>query len=338
MRWIKIGGVVLLSVLATVLFALVSQRVAVDGDAVWAMDPGGSLYLLSEDGTLRKASAQGRLVWEVGLPQENEDGNSLRYRDMICDDSGSLYLVAQEYERQVDAAGTVQEIILAEEIQTWNGDGVQQENVLRVDKTTLSQYSTENYIRKLQMQGEILLALCCDQGRFDVIRTEPYRAGEPEVIASYDLDDGAETMEDCAALSDGTLVYSTRGGGLYALSPDGTARDLGALAGRRTMAGQLSADETDLIYFMDRSSGVLYELDLNAYTVTRLYSPDSVIDEASGCEVPGPWAPGTFAECPQIRRTPCGCASGRTRRWSPPSTRDGAGLKLPRPPWCSWLR
>lgn len=282
MRWIKIGGVVLLSVLATVLFALVSQRVAVDSDAVWAIDPGGSLYLLSEDGTLRKASAQGQLMWEVRLPQENEGGNSLRYRDMICDDSGSLFLVAQEYERQVDAAGTVQEIILAEEIQTWNGDGVQQENVLRVDKTTLSQYSTEDYIRKLQMQGETLLALCCDQGRFDVIRTEPYGTGEPEVLASYDLDDGAETMEDCAALSDGTLVYSTRGGGLYALSPDGTVRDLASLVGRSTMAGQMSADETGLIYFMDRSSGVLYELDLSAYTVTRLWSPDSVIDEASG--------------------------------------------------------
>ncbi len=282
MKWIRISGIVLLSILASVLFAFFSQQVDVDQNAVWTMDPSGSLYILSEDGGLSKVSSQGKLLWDVQLPIENEDGNSLRYQSVLSDSSGSLYLAVQEYERQVDAAGAVQDIILSEEVQTWSGDGVQQDSVLQVDKTTLSQYSTAPYIKKLQMQGEALLVLCCDQGRFDVIEAQPYSTEAPAVIASYMLEDESEEVEDCAALSDGTLVYSTKGGGLYAISPDGANQDLGQLVGRKSMVGQLSADETDLIYFMNRSSGVLYELNLNAYTVERLYSPDTVVDQSSG--------------------------------------------------------
>lgn len=282
MRWIKISAVVLLSILASVAFAVHSQQVEVDSSAAWAMDPSGNLYLLEEDGTLEKVSAQGELLWEITLPLENEDGRSLRYQHILSDNSGSLYLTVQAYERRVDAAGAVQDVILTEEIQTWNGDGVQQESVLKVDKTTLSQYSTQAYIWKLQMQGDVLLALCCDQGRFDVIAAQPYSTQEASVLASYDLGAEAEEVEDCAALSDGTLIYSTRGGSLYAVSPGGSIRDISSLAGQKAVVGRLSADETDLVYYMDRRSGVLYQLNLEAYTVERLYSGETVLGTDSG--------------------------------------------------------
>ena len=118
MKWIKRIVIVVLSILASALFAYHSQRVSLDSGAMFTIDPSGSLYLLSEEGALRKVSSQGRLLWEIQLPQENEDGNLLRYGDLISDGSGSLYLAVQEYERQVDAAGAVQEVILTEEIQT----------------------------------------------------------------------------------------------------------------------------------------------------------------------------------------------------------------------------
>ena len=282
MRWIKISAVVLLSILASVLFALCRQQVEANSGADWTMDPGGSLYLLEEDAVLRKVSSQGQLLWTVQLPVENEDGDLLRYHSMISDSSGSLYLAVQTYERRVDAAGVVQEVILTEEIQTWNGDGVQQENVLKVDKTTLSQYSTQAYIWKLQMQGDVLLALCCDQGHFDVIETQPYGAQDATILASYDLGEAAAEVEDCAALADGTLIYSTRGGSLYAVSPGESIRNISSLAGQKAVVGQLSADETGLVYYMDRRSGVLYQLNLAAYTVERLYSAETVLDEATG--------------------------------------------------------
>ena len=283
MKWIRISLIVLAGILAGALFAVHDQRVEADTTAVCTIDPTGNLYLLSEEGVLTKASPQGRWLWDVELPRENADGDALRYLDMISDNSGSLYLVAQVYERQVDAAGAVREIILSEEVQTWSGDGVQQDSVLLVNKTTLSQYSTQAYIRKLQMQGETLLALCCDQGRFDVIEAQPYSDEAAAILASYDLGDETAEVEDCAALSDGTLVYSTRGGGLYAWPPEGERRDLSQLVGDTCMVGQLSADESDLVYFLDRSNGVFYALNLRAYTVERLYSPEVFID--SGAEL-----------------------------------------------------
>ena len=282
MKWIRVSLIVLAGILAGVLFAAHDQRVEVDPAAGYTVDPMGNLYLLSEEAVLTKISSQGQWLWDVELPGENADGEALRYLDLISDSSGSLYLVAQTYERRVDAAGAVQEIILSEEVQTWNGDGVQQDSVLLVDKTTLSQYSTQAYILKLQMQGETLLALCCDQGRFDVIQAHPYSDEAAAVLASYDLGDEAAELEDCAALSDGTLLYSTKGGGLYARAPEGARRDLSQLVGNSCLVGQISADETDTAYFLDRSNGVFYELDLGAYTVERLYGPDAVIDSGTG--------------------------------------------------------
>ena len=282
MKWIKISVIVVLSALVCAWFAASGQQVEVDGTEDFAIDPSGNLYLLSDEGELTRVSPQGRRLWSVQLDREDEDGNAMRYLDLIADGSGSLYIAAQTYERRVDAAGAVQDVVLTEEVQTWSGDGVQQDSVLRVDKTTLSQYSTSAYIQKLQMQGETLLALCCDQGRFDVIAAQPYSEEPAAVIASYDLGEAAEEIEDCAALSDGTLVYSTKGGGLAAVSPDGTSLDLSQLAGQGSLPGQLSADETDRVYFMDRSNGVLYALDLAAYTVERLYSPDTVVDAETG--------------------------------------------------------
>lgn len=282
MKWIKISVIVILSVLVSVWFAAASRQVTVDGTEDFAFDSNGNLYLLSDEEVLTKVSPQGRQQWSVQLDRENEDGNALRYLDIIADNSGSIYLAVQAYERQVDAAGVVQDIALTEEIQTWNGEGVQQESVLQVDKSALSQFSTEPYIRKLQMQGEVLLALCCNQGQFDVIAVQPYGTQAPATLASYDLGEMAQELEDCAALSDGTLVYSTKGGSLMSRSPDGTYQDLSQLVGTGSLVGQVSADETDQIYYLDRRNGVLYALDLKGYTTERLYSPDTVVDAGTG--------------------------------------------------------
>lgn len=298
MKWIRVSLIVLAGILAGMLFAIHNQRVEIDPAAGYTVDSMGNLYLLSEGAVLTKVSPEGQWLWDVELPRENADGDALRYLDMVSDNSGSLYLVVQIYERQVDAAGAVQEIILSEEVQTWNGDGVQQDSVLLVDKTTLSQYSTQAYIQKLQMQRETLLALCCDQGRFDVIAARPYSEAGASVLASYNLGDEAAEVEDCAALSDGTLVCSTRGGGLYAWTPEGARRDLSHLVGRACMVGQLSADETDTVYFLDRSNGVFYALDLEAYTVERLYGPDSAVDSGAGDAL----CPGAGCPCRGIRR------------------------------------
>lgn len=282
MKWIRFIVIALVSALTAGLFALHSQTVELDPAISSTIVPTGDLFLLSETGELTKLSQQGRLLWTVRLAEENEDGDLLRYSHMISDRSGSVYLVAQKYERRVDAAGQVQEIILSEEVQTWSGDGVQQDTLLKVDKTALSQYSTRPYIQKLQMSGDILLALCCDQGQFDVIELQPYGAAQPRILLSQYLGEKFAELEDCAALSDGTLVYSTKGGGLFRVAPDGTQRDLQALIGAGSMAGAVSSDETDSVYFADRSNGAFYRLDPAGNTVTRLYGAQSVIHEAAG--------------------------------------------------------
>lgn len=278
MKWIKISVIVLLSVAAALWFAVTGQRVTMDGTEAFAFDASGSLYLLSDEGMLTRVSPDGQRLWTVQMDRETEDGDLMRYHDLVVDRNGSLYIAAQAYERRVDAAGTIQEIILTEEVQTWNSQGQRQDDVMQVDKSALSEYSTEPYIRKLQVQGETLLALCCNQGEFSVIAAYPYGEEDPTVLSSHDLGDQAEAVEDCAALSDGTLICVDRGGSLTAYSPDGGSRSLAALVGGSSLAGWLSADESDLLYYLDRTNGAFYVLNPTDNTTERLYSPDSVVD------------------------------------------------------------
>ena len=77
------------------------------------------------------------------------------------------------------------------------------------------------------MQGDTLLAICEDQGRYDILKVQPYGDASPETLSSFFLEtteEGDEEQalvpEDFAALSDGTLIYSAQGGGLYAIGPE----------------------------------------------------------------------------------------------------------------------
>lgn len=278
MKRIKAIVILLLGVLAAALFAVNGQKVTLESAAAYTIDPNGALYLLSSDSVLTKVSADGQLEWTLALPTESEDGNGLRYGEIISDRSGGLYVTSQEYKRQVNAAGVSEDIILTERIEAYNSDGARQEPVLTVDKTALSQYSTENYILNVRTYGDALLAVCRNEGQYEIVRAEPYSEQAPVVLASLRLDIADEDLQDCVALSDGTLVYSTRGGGLAAVLPDGTIRDLLPLLGGQSLVGRLSSDETDSLYVTELRSGAFYSVDVAGNTFTRLYSPTTVID------------------------------------------------------------
>ena len=164
MKWIRVIVIILLSALAAAFFAAGIRTVELQSADRFTIDPNGDLYLLSSAGVLQKVSPDGKLEWSQTLPSESEDGNSLRYGQMISDRSGSVFIVSQEYERRVNAAGESEDVILIERIETYNGDGVRQDPVLAVDKTTLSEYSTESYFLKIQTFGDSLLAVCRNEG------------------------------------------------------------------------------------------------------------------------------------------------------------------------------
>ncbi len=282
MKWIKSLAILLFSVLAAAVFAVHSLRVELDSAAAYTMDPDGNLYLLSSDAVLTKVSSAGRVEWELSLPTESEGGAGIRYNALISDRSGSLFITAQEYKRQVDAAGNAEDVILSESVEAYNGDGQRQEPVLVVEKSALSQYSTESYILKTQACGDALLAVCRNGGQYEVIRVEPYGADTPAILTSCQLDLSANDVQDCAALPDGTLVISTKSGDLWCVDPVGEMRSLLSLIGEQSLIGRLSADDAGSVYLTELQSGVLYSVDAAGSTFTRLFSPANVIDQRSG--------------------------------------------------------
>ena len=224
MKWMKRSVILVLAILAGILFALESGKVPQLSWDAYAIDGKGQLSLLREDGKMWRVSSSGELLGEYQLPQQDEEGRFIRYGDMVADDSGTLYLAREHYEVLVDGEGKRQEVISLEEVVSWGSDGTIQAAVVTVDKTALSGLSTQSYFRKLQMQGDTLLAICEDQGRYDILKVQPYGDASPETLSSFFLEtteEGDEEQalvpEDFAALSDGTLIYSAQGGGLYAI-------------------------------------------------------------------------------------------------------------------------
>lgn len=277
MRWMRTVVSLCLGVAAAVVFAAVSQRVTLDRTAAYTCDPGGNLYILSDEPVLSKVTPEGRLEWSISLPTQGEDGISLRYGCVISDRSGSVYVTRQDYRQQVSALGEREEVTLAESVLAFHGDGTEQDPVLTADLTTLSQYSTESYILNLRAHGDSLLAVCHNQGQYEIIRMEPYEGQGPRVVSAILLELDPRDIQDCTALSDGALVYSTTGGGLFLATGQGEIKDLRPLAGADGLIGRLSADETDLVYYTELKSGTLYRMDPAGNTVHRVFSPATVI-------------------------------------------------------------
>ncbi len=277
MRWMRTAVSLCLGLLAAAAFAVFSQQVELDRAAAYTCDPSGNLYLLSGGPVLSKVTPDGLLAWSLPLPTQGEGGVSLRYRTVVSDRSGSVYVTRQDYREQVNALGEREEVTLSESVLAFHGGGTEQDPVLTADLTTLSRYSTEPYILDLRAHGDSLLAVCHNQGQYEVVRMEPYGEREPQVVSAVLLDVPLREIQDCTALSDGSLVYSTTGGGLFLVDSQGELRDLRPLVGADSLIGRLSADEKDLVYSTELKSGTFYGIDPTGNTIHRVFSPATVI-------------------------------------------------------------
>lgn len=277
MRWMRTAVSLCLGLLAAVVFTVFSQQVELDCTAAYTCDPSGNLYLLSDGPALSKVTPDGLLAWSLPLPTQGEDEVSLRYGTVVSDRSGSVYVTRQDYREQVNALGEREEVTLSESVLAFHSDGTEQDPVLTADLTTLSQYSTERYILDLRACGDSLLAVCHNQGQYEVVRMEPYGEQEPQVVSAVLLDVPRREIQDCTALSNGSLVYSTTGGGLFLADSQGKLRDLRPLVGSDGLIGRLSADEEDLVYSTELKSGTFYRIDPAGNTIHRVFSPATVI-------------------------------------------------------------
>lgn len=277
MRWMRTAASLCLGLLAAAVWTAASQQVALDRTAAYTCDPSGNLYLLSGGSTLSKVTAEGLLAWSLPLPTQGEDGISLRYGMVVSDRGGSVYVTRQDYRERINALGEREEVTLHESVLAFHGGGTEQDPVLTADLTTLSQHSAQPYILNLRIHGDSLLAVCHNQGQYEVIRMEPYGEQGPEVVSAILLDVAPGEIQDCTALSDGSLVYSTTGGGLFLADSQGKLRDLRPLVGADGLIGRLSADETDSVYCTELKSGTFYRIAPEDSTIRRVFSPVTVI-------------------------------------------------------------
>lgn len=285
MRWIKTAVSLGLGLLAAVVFTVAGQRVPLDRTAAYTCDPSGNLYLLSDLPALSKVTPEGRLEWSLALPIQGEDGVSLRYGAVVSDRSGGIYVTRQAYREQVNALGVREEAVQYETVLAFHGDGTEQEPVLTADLTGLSQYAAQPYLLDLRAHGDSLLAVCHNQGQYEVVRMEPYGEEAPQVVSALLLDVEAGELQDCTALSDGSLVYSTTGGGLFLADSQGRLADLRPLVGADGLIGRLSADETDGVYCTELTRGVFYRIDPADGTIHRMFSPTTVVAQEKGKEI-----------------------------------------------------
>lgn len=281
-RWMQALGCLLAGVLAAAAFLYAGRPAELPPDALYTIDSAGNLYLLTDAPALVKTAPDGTLEWTAELPVYNEQGDNIRYSGLVCDHSGSVYIVRHDYRRQVNARQETEEVTLAESVRAFHADGEEQTPVLTADLTGLSQYSTENYILSLRAHGDSLLAVCFNQGQYEILRIEPYEDALPQRIAAFRPNPMPVSLRECTALSTGEMVYTTAEGGLFMAKTDGTVTDLRPLTGEKSLIGRISADETDCVYYRDLSDGTFRRIHPANGSVERIFSALSVVDGASG--------------------------------------------------------
>lgn len=279
MRWIRTIASLCLGILAAAAVVYASQRAELDCTAPYACDPGGNLYLLTQEPALSKVTPEGVLEWSIPLPDKSESGIDIRYGTVVSDRSGSIYITRQDYRRQVDALGEQEEVTLSESVLAFHGDGEEQSPVLTADLTGLSRYSTANYILDLRTHGDSLLAVCHIQGQYEIVRMEPYGETEPERLSKFLLDRDPEEIQDCTALSDGGMVYTTLAGELYCVNARGDETNLGSKVGAEGLVGRLSADENDFVYLTELKNGDYLRMNPISGHTERIFGPVSVVNQ-----------------------------------------------------------
>lgn len=278
MKWIRIMISLGLGILAAVGFVYVSQRVELDSAAPYTYDPSGNLYLLTGAPALLKVTPEGLMEWSISLPRTREDGGGIRYGTVVSDRSGSVYVTRQDFRQQVNALGRREEVTLGESVLAFHGDGEEQNPVFTADLTKLAQYSTADYILNLRAHGDSLLALCCLQGQYEIVRIEPYEEREPKRLSAFFLEQDPEELQDCTPLSDGGMVYTTGTEGLYYVNSQGERKQLRSKADAGGLVGRLSGDETDSIYFTELESGAYLRMDPKFGSVDQVFSSISTVD------------------------------------------------------------
>ncbi len=272
MKIIRTAAILIVSVAVTILFAVNLMRVDAGTPAAFTIDANGDLTILSENGVLTRTRSDGTLVWQHTLPDKSGE-NELRYVSLVGDRNGAIYVLSQEHKYTIDTTGVVQDAIFKETIYVYSDDGKAQKSVLSVDKDTLTGYSTEPYIQKLQMTGETMTAICRTSGNYDLLRIKPYGDAAPQVFKSYRPSASQDYIEDMTILSDGSFVYSADGGRLFMIDPNGKETKLSPLVGENSAVSGLSVDTKDHIYYTELMGGGFYSLDVANNRIERLYNP-----------------------------------------------------------------
>lgn len=313
--------------LAIIIFGVLFEHFFVFADTNnvidYAIDKENNLFLLSFDKDestyrLSKISKNSNIIYKVDLDKSEDPSLNRVYKEVYLDSQGNIFLLLDE-EKTKDTStenNSLKAKISDEKILMYdNEDGAYKREIAEVDFTKQTSLPTTPYISKLQIVGQKMSIICRQGTRYDILvvntaeDAKPSREQTFNIVPDRQVSDEDVWVNDMSILSDGSVVYTTRAGGLFMLDKDKNTKNIKEnIFSADASFAIFSIDESDNVYFTEISSGNFYKYNLKNSSLEIVYNSKSVINKEGKI---------TFGDVKGVYCIGSGCYYGISKNSSP---------------------
>lgn len=254
------------------------------------MDLSGNVYVLGVDTDeeqykITKIKSNGASDFKINL--EKSDKNfAYSYSNLEADSKGNFYFVKQKRDLNTVVSDKTLYPIKSETVVMYDTNGNYVKDVLNLDFTKYANPPTLNYIKKVQLNNQMITVIGGKDNSYEVMATNPMEDQTPQKIKSFEITNNIETNEkslewvnDVCILSSGRVFYSTNNGELWGMDNQGIFVNYSkAVSNSQFLVSGMSVDPNDDIYFNDSVTGNFYKMDTRSVVSRQIYGLDSYLD------------------------------------------------------------
>ena len=261
------------------------------------MDSSGNVYVLGVDKNtdrykITNISKNGATKFKIYLEKSTSD-TDYSYSNIEADSKGNFYFVKHQRNLKVVVPDKSLYPVQTEVVLMYDSNGNYVKQVAVFDFSKDANPPTTPYVKKIQLVDQAMTIIAGRENSYDIITANPLADESPRKIRSFIVtpptatsDSTLELVSDISVLSSGRVFYSTKNGGLWAMSNDGSFVNYSnAVSTSQFLITGMSVDASDNIYFNDSLSGSFYKLDTRSIVSKSLYTLDSTLTSSGNIAV-----------------------------------------------------
>ncbi len=254
------------------------------------MDLSGNVYILGVDSDndqykITKIKSDGAMDFKINLEKTDKDF-AYSYSNLEADSKGNFYFVKQKRDLNTVVSDKTLYPIKSETVIMYDTNGNYVKDVLNLDFTKYANPPTSNYVKKIQLDNQLITIIGGKDNSYEVMSANPMEDETPRKIKSFSITPGVESnntslewVNDICILSTGRVFYSTKNGQLWGMDNQGIFMNYSnAVSNSEFLLSGMSVDPNDDIYFSDSVTGNFYKMDTKSVVSRQIYNLESYLD------------------------------------------------------------